>query len=227
VESNPTTLGDWYEILNESDYAEAAMLANDGKPPPPWAATFLMHWAPELINGRIKWDRAQKRAFVLKRLETIEKAALKIGRAMDSEIIKFLQLPPHTPFESELGTQIFVSGLAARARDARNAPNLLTGDGDSHLGAGKAIPPIDPNPKIFCALIIAELWHFLHGSFPKTAKNALGAATSYWAASGGTFNSWSGKPDRSWVPYFDEINNELLRGYRPELRRQLQFHSET
>jgi hypothetical protein len=101
---------------------------------------------------------------------------------MDSEIIKFLQLPPHTPFESELGTQIFVSGLAARARDARNAPNLLTGDGDSHLGAGKAIPPIDPNPKIFCALIIAELWHFLHGSFPKTAKNALGAATSYWAA---------------------------------------------
>ncbi len=68
MESDPVTLGDWFEILKPSDYAEAATFVNGGRPTPPWIPIFLMHWAPELINGRKKWERAQNRKFVLDRL---------------------------------------------------------------------------------------------------------------------------------------------------------------
>jgi hypothetical protein len=225
MESAPVTLGDWFEILKPSDYAEAAMLVNDGGHAPPWIPTFLMHWAPELINGRARWERAEKRKLVLDQLAIIELAAQQLTDAIDSEIIKYLQLPPHPRFESELGVRIFVSSLAVRARNAIDSPNLSTGEGDNRTGAGRAIPANDPNPRVLCAAIIAELWNFLHGSFPKTAKNALKAATSYWIASGGNLNSWSGNPDRSWTPYFKGIDDPLLRGIRIELQRQLVIYS--
>jgi hypothetical protein len=225
MDSDPVTLGDWYEILKVADYAEAAMPANQGRSPPTWIPTFLMHWAPELIMGRKKLDRSQNRKFVVGQLAKIDAAAQQITGAMNSEIIKFLQLPPYGPFDSELGTHTFVSSLGIRARHAINSPNLSTGDGDTRTGPGKAIPPLDPKPKVFCAAIVAELWNFLHGSYPKASKNALKAATSYWSASGGNLNSWSGKPDRSWLRYFKDIDNPLLRGYKIELRRQLIIYS--
>jgi hypothetical protein len=106
MESAPVTLGDWFEILKPSDYAEAAMLVNDGGHAPPWIPTFLMHWAPELINGRARWERAEKRKLVLDQLAIIELAAQQLTDAIDSEIIKYLQLPPHPRFESELGVRI-------------------------------------------------------------------------------------------------------------------------
>jgi hypothetical protein len=225
MESPPVTLGDWFEILKPSDYAEAAALVNNGRHAPVWIPTFLMHWAPELINGRAKWERAEKRKLVLDQLAIIEAAAQQLTDAMDPEIIKYLQLPPHPRFESELGTRIFVASLAARARNAIDSPNLSTGEGDSRAGAGRAIPAHDPNPRELCAAIIGELWNFLNGSYPKASKRALKAATSYWIASGGNLNSWSGNPDRSWTPYFKGIDNPLLRGTRIELQRQLVIYS--
>lgn len=217
----PSTLGDWYELLKPSDYAEAAKLTNQNREPPPWASTFLRNWAPELINGRKRWEKAQNRKFVLDQLAIIESSAQRVVEAMESDVIKFLQLPPFASFESELGAKMFVSSLVARARNAMESPNLSTAEDEGRRGAGKARPPTQPNPKELCAAIIAELWYSFHGSYPKAARNALRAATSYWCASGGTLNSWSGQPERSWIPYFKRIDNPLLWGSREELQRQL------
>lgn len=62
------TLGDYYEILEPSDYLEAARLANKGKAPPPLVPVFLRNWAPELITGRAKWDAVSTRTSLADRL---------------------------------------------------------------------------------------------------------------------------------------------------------------
>jgi hypothetical protein len=221
MDGEPVTLGDWYEILKPSDFVEAAQFVNKGKSPQPWIPIFLRNWAPELITGRKKWDATSTRAAVAGRLAVVESLAQQLADALDPEVMGFLELPPYGAFESKLGTQVFVASLATRARDALNSPNLTTGDGEGLKGAGKAIPPAEPDPKAFCCAIIAELFKVLHGKYPMNRKSANSAATAYWVASGGQLNSWSGNPDGSWVRYFKQIDDPLLWGKRVEMRRQL------
>jgi hypothetical protein len=220
--SEPVTLGNWYEILHIADFEEAAKLANNGNDPPPWAAPFLRNWAPELINGRNRWELAGKRKDILDKLALVEAGAQQVAEVLDNpEVMKFLQLSQ--PFDSEMGARIFVGGLATRAREAMDSPNLLTGKGEGRAGPGRAVPPTDPDPKVLCAAIIAELWNRLHGMHPTTAHNALEAATAYWTASGGIFTrAFGNKRNNSWPPYFRRINSKLLSGVRMEMRRQLE-----
>jgi hypothetical protein len=84
MQSDPITLGDWYAILDAADYAEAARLSNENREAPLWTVTFLMHWAPELITGREKWEEALNRKFVLDRLAIIESSAQQIAEILDS-----------------------------------------------------------------------------------------------------------------------------------------------
>jgi len=139
--------------------------------------------------------------------------------------LKFLQMPPHRPFQSELGTRMSISEILVRAHDAATSPILVRGDGRENSGAGRARTSNEASPKQLCATIVAEGWFALHGSYPIASKFAAAAASAYWVASGGTLERSIGSgPIGMWRNYFDELRDEqFLWGKRKEMKRQLLF----
>jgi hypothetical protein len=120
MDAEPVTLGEWYEVLNPSDYVEVARLANKGQSPEPWLPIFFRNWAPELINSRRKWETASTRTDIAERLAKIERFAQHLADALDPEVIEFLELPPHGHFQNRLGTRILALLWQISTIDWRN-----------------------------------------------------------------------------------------------------------
>jgi hypothetical protein len=224
MNSKPVTLGDWYEILKLEDYTKAAIFLNRGKSPPEWLPAFLMQWAPEVIVQRELTEANVSREYIMDKLASVETAATQLAELLeDRAVLNFLQMPPHRPFQSELGTRMLVGEIQIRAHDAATSPVLLRGDGRENSGAGKAITSDEVNPKQLCAAIVAEAWCALHGSYPIASKPAAAAASAYWVASGGTLErSVGSSPVGLWLEYFRKLKDEqFLWGRRKEMKRQL------
>jgi hypothetical protein len=222
--SEPVTLGDWYEILKLEDYSKAATYLNNRKTPPEWLPTFLLQWAPEVIIQRELAAANVSRKSIMSKLAGVEKAAAELAEFLgERAVMKFLQMPPHRPFQSELGTRMFIDEILVRAHAAATSPILLRGNGRENSGAGKAITSNDENPKLLCAAIVAEAWFALHGAYPISSKFAAAAASAYWTATGGTLERSVGSNSVGmWRNYFEELRDEqLLWGKRKEMKRQL------
>jgi hypothetical protein len=224
MDSRPVTLGDWYKILKLEDYSDAATHLSKQKAPTEWLSTYLLQWAPEVITQRELTNANVSREYIMSRLAGIEAAASQLADLLeDRAVMKFLQMPPHRPFQSELGTKVFIGEILVRAHDAATSPVLMRGDGRENSGAGKAITSNEVNPKQLCAAIVAEAWHTLHGSYPIASKFAAAAASAYWVATGGTLERSVGSgPVGMWRNYFDDLRDEqVLWGKRKEMKRQL------
>jgi hypothetical protein len=224
MDSTPVTLGDWYAILKLEDYVEAATNLNKQKTPPAWLSTYLFQWAPEVIVQRDLTSANVSREHVMSKLASVEAAATQLADLLeDRAVLKFLQMPPHRPFQSELGTRILIGEIQIRAHDATTSPILLRGDGRENSGNGKAITSDEVNPKQLCAAIIAEAWFALYGSYPTAFKPAAAAASAYWIATGGTLERSAGSsPVGLWLEYFRNLHDEeFLWGRRKEMKRQL------
>jgi hypothetical protein len=224
MDSKPVTLGDWYEILKPEDYSEAAAFLNKGKAPPEWLPIYLMQWAPEVIVRREQADANVSRELIMSKLATVEAAATQLADLLeDRAVMKFLQMPPSQPFQSELGTKIFIGDIQHRAHQAATSTVLLRGDGKENSGTGKAITSDEVNPKQLCAAIVAEAWCALHGSYPIAYKPAAAAASAYWVAGGGTLErSVGSSPVGLWLEYFRKLQDEkFLWVRRKEMKRQL------
>jgi hypothetical protein len=224
MDSRPVTLGDWYKILKLEDYSGAANHLNKQKAPPEWLSTYLLQWAPEVIMQRELTNANVSREHIMSKLAGVEAAATQLADLLeDRAVMKFLQMPPHQPFQSELKTKMFIGEILVRAHDAATSSILMRGDGRENSGAGKAITSNEVNPKQLCAAIVAEAWCALHGSPPIASKFAAAAASAYWVASGGTLDrSVGSSPVGMWRNYFDELRDEqLLWDKRKEMKRQL------
>ena len=223
MDSQPVTLGDWYEILKVEDYGEAADLLGKRKSSTEWLSTFLLQWAPEVIVRRQQAAANTSREDMMRKLAQVKSSAARLASLLDDhEVMKFLQIPPHPPFQSELQTRMLIGEISVRAHDAANSPNLLRGDGKQNSGTGKAVAT-EVSPEQLCATIIGEAWLALHGSYPSTSKFAAAAASAYWIATGGSSErSFGSNPIGKWRMYFDRLKDEhLLWGNRKEMKRQL------
>ena len=226
MDNKPVTLGDWYAILKIEDYVEAATNLNKQKPPPAWLSTYLLQWAPEVIVQRDLTNANVSRGYIMDKLASVEAAAAQLVDLLeDRAVMKFLQMPPHRPFQNELGTRMLISEIQVRAHDAATSPGLQRGDGRENSGTGKATTSDEVSPKQLCAAIIAEAWCAQHGSYPIASKPAAAAASAYWVATGGTLErSVGSSPVGMWRNYFDELRDEeFLWGRRREMKRQLFF----
>jgi hypothetical protein len=224
MDSKPVTLGDWYEILKVEDYNEAAAFLSKGKAPPEWLSTYLMQWAPEVIVRREQADANVSRELIMGKLASVEAAATQLADLLeDRAVMKFLQMPPNQPFQSELMTKTYIGDIQMRAYQAATSTVLLRGDGKENSGTGKAITSDEVNPKQLCAAIVAEAWCALHGSYPIAYKPAAAAASAYWVAGGGTLErSVGSSPVGLWIEYFRKLQDEqFLWGRRKEMKRQL------
>jgi hypothetical protein len=224
MDSRPVTLGDWYKILKLEDYNEAANHLNKQKAPPEWLSTYLFQWAPDVITQRELTKSNVSREYIMSKLAGVEAAASQLADLLeDRAVMKFLQMPPHQPFQSELGTKFFIGDILVRAHDAATSSILMRGDGRENSGAGKAVTSNEENPKQLCAAVVAEAWHALQGSYPIASKFAAAAASSYWLATGGTLERSVGSNSVGmWRGYFDELRDEqFLWGRRKEMKRQL------
>jgi hypothetical protein len=224
MDSKPVTLGDWYEILKVEDYNEAAAFLSKGKASPEWLSTYLMQWAPEVIVRREQADANVSRELIMGKLAIVEAAATQLADLLeDRAVMKFLQMPPNQPFQSELGTKIFIGDIQMRAHQAATSTVLLRGDGKENSGTGKAMTSDEVSPMQVCAAIISEAWNVLHGSYPVADKDAAGATSAYWTATGGkSERSWSSNPVGRWRTYFQKLRDEqYFWGKRKEMKRQL------
>ena len=79
------------------------------------------------------------------------------------------------------------------------------------------------NPKVFCALIVAEAWKFLHGKYPASKnEKAAKAALDFWSVSGGAAaTGWGKKREGAWRPYFERARNPEHASKRAECLRIL------
>jgi hypothetical protein len=227
MDSKPVTLGDWDELLKIEDFVLSARFLAKRKVAPDWVALFLKEWASEVIERREHADTNASREHTMSRLAEIESLATQLADLLeDKTVMKFLQMPPQRPFQSELGTRMFVSEIAMRAHEAATSPSLLRGTGRKNSGSGKAVPSDEVSPEQLCAIIIAEAWFALHGSPQTSDKDAAKAASAYWAATGGlSTRSVGNSPTGKWTEYFRNARDERLHwGKRKEMKRQLEFY---
>jgi hypothetical protein len=227
MDFKPVTLGDWYEILKLEDFVPAASLLANKKKTPDWVAVFLMEWAPEVIVRRDESNADASRELVIRQLSEVKSLSLQLSDLLsDATVIKFLQMPPQRPFDSQLRTRMFVSEIAARAHGAVTSGSLVRGAGKENSGAGKAVASDEVSPEQLCAIIISEVWHALHGAYQTSGTNAAEAATAYWSATGGTSErSFGSSSVGKWASYFRKARDEtLLWGKRKEMKRQIDFH---
>jgi hypothetical protein len=224
MDSRPVTLGDWYAILKLEDYVEAATKLNKQKTPPVWLSTFLLQWAPEVIVQRDLTSANVSREYIMDKLAGVEAAAAQLSDLLeDRAVMKFLQMPPHRPFQSELGTRMFATEILVRAHDAATSPILVRGDGKGNSGAGKAVASDEISPEQICATIVGEAWFALHGSYPIAFTAAADAASAYWTATGGTSErSYGSSQVGRWLKHFRKLQDaNFFWGKRKEMKRQL------
>ena len=124
--------------------------------------------------------------------------------------------------EEFLGFRSALPLIAARAHRAARSPALSKQSGKTKSGRGKAVLPGMYNPKIFCALVIAEAWKFIHGKYPTPVnRTAANAAEAYWQASGGSTEGWGNDRLGGWRRYFQNARGLQVDAERAECRRIL------
>jgi len=135
----------------------------------------------------------------------------------------FLECEFHFNIDKEFGE--FRSALpliAARAHKAARSPALTNKSGKTKSGRGKAVLPGTSNPKVFCAVVVAEAWQFIHGKYPTPVNTtAANAAEKYWLASGGSTGGWGNDRLGAWRPYFQNARRPQVDAQRAECQRVL------
>jgi ParB-like nuclease domain len=130
---------------------------------PAWLTEYFMHWAHPLGT---EWSVAQlqpTRAELKAELTRIYKAANALGEALDDPITRaFLELQHNFIFQEKFAD---LGGLLRTMRNyayqSAMSPALSDSTGKTKRGRGNAPVPEADNPKVFCALVVAEAWKFV------------------------------------------------------------------
>jgi hypothetical protein len=103
------------------------------------------------------------------------------------------------------------------------SPDLSDSTGKTKSGRGNTPVLGADNPKVFCALVVAEAWKFVHGDYPPPRSElAAKAALALWSVSGGEEpQGWGAKRERAWRPYFEKAQNPVQVSKRVECLRIL------
>ncbi len=188
---------------------------------PPWLPEHLRRWFGSLFVDRGVEQSQPTRAEMRKALGRIEAAALLLDRTLlSAPVLEFLECPSRGPMRKREALVREFADLASRARQSANSENLVTKEGVTRSGRGKAAPPGAFSPLAYCALIIAEAWKHFHGSYPSRSLNAAAAAEALWRAADGKMQHWGDEPLSCWRYHFEKAN-KLPETSRADHRRHL------
>jgi hypothetical protein len=149
-------------------------------------------------------------------------AAKLSGVLNDSSMVTFLNTNSDFDFETASELKNLLSRLAASARQARKAPQLVGSDGKLLTGRGKPLLATDMPAKYTCAAVIAEVWAFFNQDKDPAPSNrrAQSAADKFWR-SWIPPKGWGNDPRIGWKRYLETVRDPRLKPLRDEVRRQL------
>jgi len=192
---------------------------------PSWLTEYFVHWATPLAS---EWSVAllqPTKAQMKKELTSIAEAADALNEALSNPLTKaFLERAYGIAIDKKFaGFHDSLLSLRRYAYLAARSPSLSTAAGKTRSGRGKAPVAGADNPKVFCALIVAEAWKFLHGKYPASKnENAAKAALALWLASGGAApGGWGKNRLLAWRPYFERARNPEHASKRADCLRIL------
>ena len=133
---------------------------------PHWLTNYLVHWSTPLASERSVTLLHPTKTDMKEKLSSIGNAADALNVLLSDPMpTAFLEREFHFEIDKEFaGFRTALPLIAARAHRAARSPALSKQSGKTKSGRGKALLPGTYNPKIFCALVIAEAWKFIHGS---------------------------------------------------------------
>ena len=185
---------------------------------PRWLTKYLVHWSTPLASKFSVALLQPTKTEMKKQLTNIGNAADLLNNVLSDPMTRaFLEREFHFEIDKEFaGFRRALPLIAARAHKAARSPALSKQSGKTRRGRGKALLPGTYNPKIFCALVIAEAWKFIHGKYPTPVnRTAANAAEDYWQASGGSTDGWNDRLG-AWRPYFQNARGPQVAVERAE-----------
>lgn len=192
---------------------------------PPWLTDYFVYWATPLAS---EWSVAllqPTKAKMKKELTSIVEAANALDEALSNPTTKaFLERSQGFAFNAKFaGFQDLLVSIRRDAHLAARSEALSTAAGKTRSGRGNVRLPGAYNPKVFCALIVAEAWKSLHDDYPASKnKQAAEAALAFWSASGGAaVAGWGESRLGAWRPYFQTARTPQLAYRRAECLRIL------
>jgi hypothetical protein len=194
---------------------------------PIWLPRLLRDWAPSIMLSCGVHAKQPTKAAMREHLRRMSEVAALLQKALqDTAIKEFLELEGNIRIENIGSLDHTLRTLAERAAVASASPRIATTSARAKRGAGKALPANALSPKCFCALIISEVWKYLHGGYPAPGnRKAASAADAYWRAWGGMTRSWGSDRLTSWSYHFKTAMSPAADDLRKEVHRHCVEHA--
>jgi hypothetical protein len=195
---------------------------------PPWLATMLSNWAASLALDRGVNANQPTKAKMRERLTQARDAAAFLLQALqDTPTREFLEHEGFIRIDNLGGLYDTLQKISERAALAAASPQISKTSTTAKKGAGKARPANAYSPEAFCAVIISEIWKYVHNEYPAPRNpKAAAAAETYWRASGGLAKRrWGSNPLGSWRYRFEQAQSPATEKERREVRRHCVEHS--
>ena len=189
----------------------------------PWLTDYFVYWATPLAS---EWSVEQlqlPRAEMKEQLTRVVNAADALNEALSQPVLTaFLERTHGIAIDGKFtGFQDSLLSIRRYAYLAATSSTLLDEAGSTKRGRGKTPVPGALDPKVFCALIIAEAWKFVRGVYPGARnRDAAKAALSFWGSSVGTVVGWRGGL-AAWRLHFENAQNPEFASSRAECLRIL------
>ena len=153
-----------------------------GGDPPKWLVRHFKNWAPSLGLHRRVVMRQPTRSAMMELLSEIENAAGLLSYALsNNSIMAFVENSRLSPMNYAARLQNDLTDFALRIAVAKSYSLSSKRGGGAKPGRGKAMPPDATTPYVYCAAMIAEARHFLHGRYPAPAdRGPAAAAEALW-----------------------------------------------
>jgi hypothetical protein len=190
---------------------------------PPWLTDYFVYWATPLAS---EWSVEQlqlPKAEMKEQLTRVVDAADALNEALSQPVPKaFLERTHGIAIDKKFtGFQDSLQSIRRYAYLAATSSALLDGAGNIRRGRGKTPVPGGLDPKVFCALIVAEAWKFARGAYPGARNSkAAKAALSFWALSADTVVGWKNGLT-AWRQHFENAKDPEFASSRAECLRIL------
>jgi hypothetical protein len=190
---------------------------------PHWLADYFVYWATPLAS---EWSVEQlqlSKKEMKEQLTRVVDAADALNRALSEPVLTaFLERTSGIVIAKKFaGLHDSLLSIRRYAYLAATSSALLDEAGKTKRGRGKTPVPGGLNPKVFCALIVAEAWKVVRDRYPGSRnRNAAKAALGFWTLSVGTADGW-GDGLAGWRPHFEKAQNPEFAPARAKCLRIL------
>ena len=188
---------------SQLDLTKLAVLIANGDPPP-WLSAALEDFAFTLEGDRDVSSQVLTRKAFKKKLENVRDTAKALRIALvDADLWDFMQASGLAEVSHGMRFQRQLEQLAANAE--RDVIAMTDTNGKLEPGRGRAFADETFSSEVYCAVMIAECWNVMRGSYPRPqTKGAREAASMLWHACEGAPKKPSSDSHAYWRPHLSE-----------------------